>query len=242
MAINLYSGSLRNYYSRNFVTPIEKVARDTGMTYRLVSDIDYLSLSETPKKVGRFVEKINARLDGTATWDELEKDYFCSQIPEESYLALKAHTRRHYLELPQHSTVDDLSRTPELNGKDYIDSFEAHLEMHMFVPSRLRGFILEKNPLGLRCAISTHAELRIGLNHIIDNVFDPSSRGGLHDGLSRRLLSTIVTFAGKPKPEDRIRATVSEDYPDRTAEYALGIYCEALAFGEARNLPVILDT
>lgn len=257
MSLDLYSGSLARYYSRDFETPQQRAAREFRFTYQLVYDGDppeWLSPEVATTRIEELKTQINEKQEhefpDLATWDDSVTEYCAEQLFRESLDALlivAAYANRPDLDRPKRlcGPLDSDRAYADAIPRKYYFGALAILEAQIFVPSPHDKILLVKDPMGWDQVVTTTGNLKWALGRLAEKVWrhdiDPAG------WFARGCVATSFTFC-EGDPQFPSQSVVIEEHADGTddtvlhnAEYAFGVFALMLEFAESRRAPIRQD-
>ena len=225
MGLDLYSGSLKRFYARDFLTPLQKWARDNGEQQETILLGGSLSTDNADQVAIRFIDEIVSAGIELEHWDENAASYAGIQYPRDTVMALVnacVYTSMGQDAFPIWTGEEADYSSPE----HYLESGAVGVEAHSVLPSLQTFAGRMEHPLGGMTVITSTSQLRADLETIRTNVFENEVNP------ARWIVEGPPNALKRGDSPERVR---------QSAQYAYGALVKMLAFSDATGLPIMFD-
>lgn len=259
MGLDIYAGKLTRYYSRNWKTIVQQLAKENGqkcvMTDGCGTEIkpieDNAEIVQIQEAVIEWANSIAANIDPpfpTPLWDETaESDYYTDKPDWEAFGALVMLQACHFLNLPLPEYVEsgwnafEDSIVKEAMSKKIANSLLSDVALWLPIPDN--AIFVTTYPTGNEGSISTVSLLKQELEELNRQIWKADE-------------ATILSWRNdkyyvpiKQKEPKRIfgfirRANKTQKEKYRTKELAQCAYSmlyQAVCFAEEHQVPILLD-
>lgn len=257
MSLDLFSGSLARYYSRDFETPQARYARENGLNYKLIYTEDeprWLTPTEAPNYVEKFrgeiADQINPNIE--TDWREDVSQYFVEQLFEEaldSLILVAAYQMRTDLKRPKRTPAhieNDPAYSESVEQEYYLGPM-AILEATLWLPGEEDVQFSAKDPMMWDVNISSTGNLKRALENLANTVWNGNvdvdawfSRG-------------VAPGKGIVKRKRKIRLPRQSEFVEErerepensliwNAEYAFSVFWRAVEFSQENRCPIRTDS
>ena len=256
MALDLYAGSLAKYYSRDWETPIARLARENGWSYQTAysGDVpDWLDRQAAQLKVSAFIANLEERSrrsnGGSVNWNDNIEHWIALQLHRQCLDALilvAAYLKRTDLVRPMSlpKSVEADPAYAEAAAGGYYNGILAILEAQMFIPAESHLFAIMKDPMGWDLAVTTTRNLRDALAMLNKKNWNSNAqvetwldRGPPEWGASLKERSIRIPWKSEFK-QSPVVETVNLMH---CAEYGFAVFSSLLNFAEEHKVAIRHD-
>lgn len=253
MSLDLYAGPLWRFYTRDFETPQQRMAREQGLEHRFIYDgepIPWPDIATCKASLSGLQADIGANLNIAPAdcWNEDCETYHTEQLLDDARAALalvSAYMYRPELRRPDRMP-DDIETDPaysEAPEKGYLVGLIASFEATLWLPCLSEELVFVTDPMEWRFLTTGLTRLESGLATLKREIWNGKTdvdawleRGAAPGrGWSEKKVINPETGAEEWVTE---REEEAENSVLWNAEYGFAVFSKALDFARTHNVPI----